>query len=56
MAGTLAVLFEADQRDLIVLDEAIDKLRKTTFFLDEKLVQSVLDRKAQGNVRDSDSN
>jgi len=44
VAGTLAVLFEASQRGLLDFRQAISELRATNFYLDEKLVQGILDR------------
>lgn len=44
VAGTLAVLFEAHERGLLDLRQAVEDLRRTTFYLDERLVQTVLDR------------
>jgi len=44
VAGTLAVLFEAHERGLLDLRQAVEDLRRTTFYLDERLVQTILDR------------
>ena len=44
VAGTLAVLFEASERGLLDLGQSIKELRATNFYLDERLVQAILDR------------
>ena len=49
VAGTLAILFEAAERGLIDFRTAIDELRQTTFYLDERLIaelnRRMVDRK-----------
>lgn len=44
VAATLAVLFEASQRGLLDFRQAVSELPATSFYLDEKLVQAILDR------------
>jgi predicted nucleic acid-binding protein len=44
VAGTLAVLFEAHERGLLDFARTIDELRATTFYLDERLVRTILNR------------
>ncbi len=44
VVGTLAVLFEAGQLGLLDFGEALHELRKTTFHLDERIVQALLER------------
>lgn len=41
VAGTLAVLFEAGERQLIDFPRTLAELRQTTFHVDEKLVDSI---------------
>ena len=43
VAGTLAVLFEASERGLLHFAQTMNELRGTNFYLDDKLVQSILD-------------
>jgi len=44
VAGTLAVLVEAHQRGLLNLRQTIDELRRTTFYVDQDLLDTVLAR------------
>jgi predicted nucleic acid-binding protein len=44
VAGTLAILFEAGERGLLDFKQTIHELRQTTFYLDDKLIQALLDR------------
>ena len=44
VAGTLAILFEASRRGLLVLGPVIEELRQTTFYVDENLVRVILSR------------
>ena len=44
VAGTLAVLFEASERGLLDLGQTINELGATNFYLDEKLVQAIMER------------
>jgi predicted nucleic acid-binding protein len=44
VAGTLAILFEAHERGLLDFARTIDELRATTFYLDERLIRTILSR------------
>jgi predicted nucleic acid-binding protein len=43
VVGTIGVLDQAAKRDLIVLPEMFDRLRNTSFRIDERLLQRLLD-------------
>lgn len=43
-AGTLAVLFEPHERGLLDLRLTIAELRETSFYLDERLIRTILGR------------
>ncbi len=45
--GTLGILREAAERNLISLPSALARLRKTTFYADPALIQFLLDEDAQ---------
>jgi predicted nucleic acid-binding protein len=47
VAVTLAIFFEAGERGLIDFKQTIAELRETTFYLDEKLVKTILERIAR---------
>lgn len=47
VAGTLAILFEAGHRGLLDFNQTIDELRRTTFYIDDKLIDTIRDRNAK---------
>lgn len=46
VSGTLAVIFEASERGLLDFKQTINELRSTSFHLDEKLIDAILERLA----------
>jgi predicted nucleic acid-binding protein len=46
VVGTLAILVVAHQSDLLNLKQAVEELRKTTFYVDEALLSAILARVA----------
>ena len=44
VAGTLNILEEADRMNLVNFEDALDKLRKTTFRMNEEVVAAVVER------------
>lgn len=44
VAGTLAVLIEAHRQGLLDLRRTVDELRETTFYVDQDLLDAILQR------------
>ena len=44
VTGTLGILEKASQQNLLILVEAIEKLKQTNFYIDERVIQDLLAR------------